>query len=151
MARFLLSTEILVITAKGADSALRDDGLLGRMPLADVAVSALSLEWIAAEAEVAPSYSALLRKKLRQNLQWLRIRIEAEGGSVLYISSEVLRHWGDVFLLDLKDDSGGEIPTEERLVVATALAEGLTYFCYEHDWCKVLAEKLGVSLSHPEA
>ena len=143
MASHLLGTRLLFDHLKTGGTNSR---LLQRK-LRDIAVSAVSLEWILADAEKA-QLSPHARLKWRTNVVRFRERLTSEGGGVLPLSLRALEHWGRLQLLELKSTRSGvetELATEERLVIATAAANGLIYLCDPETWLEQLQHEIGLA------
>jgi hypothetical protein len=152
MARALMSTDVLAACLGGQRSRS-----LARLPLSELAISALSLEWIIADAERAATLEPWERRAWRANAAAFARAIHTAGGEILGISNETISAWGRTTILDLVHvqvtATGGvaaevflHMPTEERLVVATASASGLVYLTFRRDWNEKLEESLGLSV-----
>jgi hypothetical protein len=146
MARWLLSTEIVIAVLAEGD-AFR---LLGARPLRDIAISAVSFEWIAADLELA-SLDPATRQQLRTNIVRLRELIRASGGEIPAVSLQALERWGRLQVLDLRhhydpDKEPTRMPVEERLVVATAAASGFVYVTYARQWNAILLADLRLAI-----
>jgi hypothetical protein len=134
LARFLLSTELLLdlIHRGGSDE-------LGAISSRDLAASALSFELILAEIDRDLSLTPVTRRQWRANTVSFRQRFRARGGRIIAISESTLEKWGHIWNLELYHtyshaEGPVEMSSEERLVVATALAEGLIYVSLQRDW-----------------
>ncbi len=145
MAKWLLSTEV-VVAVLGEGNTTR---ILGSRPLREVAVSAVSFEWISADLELA-AIRPSQRQQLRTNVTRFRELVRASGGQIPAISTRALERWGRLLVLSLEHSrSAGSkelMPVEERLVVATAASEGLVYTTFRRGWNTTLETDLGISL-----
>ena len=142
MARYLVSTELLVDFIYGG----APDTLAGMHPR-DLAVSALSFEFILAEIEGNSALTPVARRQWRSNVVQFRQRLRATGGEIINISERTLEKWGQVWNLNLSHtysyaEGAVEMSSEERLVVATASAEGLIYLTPQRDWNAEIENKL---------
>lgn len=144
MARWILSTDLVI------EFLRRGEGLIGPIKLPDLAVSALTFNYILAEVE----YSALQpaeRSRFRTSVLRFRDMLRASGGEIPTLNGEALEQWGRVHLLKLQHRNleigeTFEMPTEERLVVATAVASGYVYITQKRDWNPVLEKALNLQL-----
>ena len=140
--RFMVATELLM------------EHLLGRSasivyPLPDLAVSAVTLEWIQADVELDQDLQPSERSKWRTNLTNFRKTLVQSGGEVPALSENALERWGKAMLLDLTHDYGlgpQEMPSEERLVVASASELGLIYLTSPRDWNYALENEFGLAV-----
>lgn len=149
MAKYLLSTDLLLqyLQEAGASTSLSS------RKLKDLAVSALSLEWIVADSErmqITPND----RRKWRTNVTRFREILLRSGGEVLALSEQAIEQWGKVELLTLthretQDSEPHSMSTEERLVVATAAAGGYIYLTHMRDWNATIEVELGITVETP--
>ena len=145
MATWLLSTETTVdVLAEG--NAIT---FLGKAHLREFAISSVTFEWIAADLDLQ-SLQPAVRQQLRTNLSRLREQLRQQGGEIPAISTEALQYWGRLLVLNLQHrrDPNSEpesMPTEERLIVATAAASGFVYVTPRRDWNSALTE-FGISV-----
>jgi hypothetical protein len=145
LARVLLSTEFLV---EGLHR-----GLSGPLDfrLRDVAVSAVSIALILAQLEADHKLTPAGRRRWRSNVLNFRQGLRAAGGQVTDVSERTLERWGEMWNLDLHhvyNHSEGpvEMSSEERMVVATAVSNGLIYLTPKRDWNAEIEARLNVSL-----
>jgi hypothetical protein len=101
---------------------------------------------VAAEQKRDPG----LRAKWRGNVIRFREQLSASGGDIPGLSLQAIERWGRAQLLELRHRAGGnaihDMPTEERLVVATAVASGYIYLTHRRDWNPALTAELGLSV-----
>ena len=139
MAKYLLSTDLLIQhLGEGAASTA-----LASRKMRDLAVCALSFEWIIAEAE--KKLEPQDRVKWRTNVTRFRETLLRNGGEVLAISEQALEQWGRLTILTLVH-KGVQMSTEERLVAATAAASGYIYLTQARDWNKAIEAGLEVAI-----
>jgi hypothetical protein len=116
--------------------------------LRELAVSGISFEWMLIDAERIGD--PVVRAKWRANIVRFREQISLSGGDIPGISLQAIERWGRVQLLPLShrmtDGTSYDMPTEERLVVATAVASGYIYLTEPRDWNSILVAELAVSL-----
>jgi len=90
------------------------------------------------------------RAKWRGNITRFREQLSSSGGDVPGLSLQAIERWGRAQLLDLqhrrRNDTVYAMPTEERLVVATAAASGYIYLSEFRDWIPTLIAELGLSV-----
>jgi predicted nucleic acid-binding protein len=142
----ILSSEVVV-------EYLRRGGKLAALttvPLRDIAVSALTFSWILAEAENS-HLQAIDRSRWRTTIIRFRDVLRAGGGDIPALSAEAIQAWGQIHLLHLHhtDPATGiisEMPTEDRLVVAIAIASGYIYVTHHRDWNSTLEEQMKLPL-----
>ena len=141
--RYLAATDYLL------DHLVTGGAGMSPVQLADLAVSAVSLERILADVELDGELSASERSKWRTNLANFRKLLVQSGGQVPAVSGEALEQWGKVLLLNLQHDYGygpEEMSAEERLVVATAADLGLIYLTPHRQWNDTLREDYGLAI-----
>ena len=141
--RFMVATELLLEELVGGGASLSS------FPLADLAVGAVTLEWILADVEMDTQLHPSERSKWRTNLTNFRKALIQAGGTVTAVSEEALERWGKAMLLDLRHGSGTAsygMPVEERLIIATAAELGLIYLTSRRDWNDTLQEAFGLSI-----
>lgn len=141
--RYLSATDFLLEHLAGGGAAL------SRHLLSDLAVSAVTLEWILADVELDETLSSIDRNRWRTNLANFRKALTQAGGSVPSVSEKALESWGKARLLDLRHDYGDgpeEMPSEERLVIATAAELGLIYLTPPRDWNETLRNNFGLAI-----
>src|SRR4051812_19076236 len=98
----MVATDLLIEELLGRGSAL------ARYPLADLGVSAVTLEWILADVETDAHMSSGDRSKWRTNLTNFRKGLVQSGGEVPALSEGALERWGKAMLLDLTHNDGAE-------------------------------------------
>lgn len=143
----LIGAEPLIEYLGGEDF---DEGAISGRPLADIAVSAVTFEWLIADAESDPELSADARGMWRTNLNHFRKQLEQSGGECPALTHKDLSHWGKLLIADLEhkyeDGEVKRMPNEERLAIATALEFGYIYFTKARDWNAVLQSRFRLSL-----
>ena len=141
--RYLAATELLSAHLSGIDRPTAS------VPLAELAISAVSLEWILADAELDEEISAPERNNWRTNVTNFRKLLIQSGGMVTAVSEDCLEQWGKAILLKLEHQFDGEpeaMSSEERLVVATAKELGLIYLTPARDWNETLRSDFGLAI-----
>jgi hypothetical protein len=145
LARFLVSTELLVdFLHRGASQAL------ATIPVRDLAVSALSFALVLAEVEADRTLTPASRQQWRSNVLGFRQALRAQGGQITDVSERTLEKWGEIWNLQLfhvysQAEGPVEMSSEERMVVATALTNGLIYLTPDRDWNAEIEDKLQVA------
>jgi hypothetical protein len=147
MARWLLSTDVLIrhIGTGGQDF------VLGAKRLRDIAVSGVSFEWILADIELRQDLAPAMRLKWRSNVTRFRDQLRSSGGDVPGLSLQALERWGRLQVLELKHQfkhaaDSIHMPTEERLVVASAAAGGYIYCSDHRQWNRTIERELHLAI-----
>jgi hypothetical protein len=141
--RYLAATEFLIDHLSGGGNPPPP------VALSELAVSAVSLEWILVDVETSDELSPGERSKWRTNVTNFRKLLVQSGGSVTAVSEQTLEEWRKAMLLDLTHDHGEgpeEMSSEERLVVATASELGLIYLTPRRDWNEALRDEYGLAI-----
>ncbi len=147
MLRWLLGTDLLVKYFQEGD----------RLPLFcgrhahEIAVSAVSIEWLLQTTERSSQFSPIERERWRENILFFREYLFSYGGAVLDVSKEAWEVWRTLGLISMKwhpvegtDDI--EMPVEERIVLATAVASQLTFLTTSQDWISTSGSSVPVRI-----
>jgi hypothetical protein len=145
--RYLLGTDALIDQLQAGEKSPA-----ATIELSDLAVSAISFEWLLADIEKNRGFNAEQRVAWRANVQNFRSQLVEQGGQVLPLSLEALEIWGRLMLLDLHDErtvAGKKrriaLSAEERLVIATAIERGMIYLTPQRAWNRILQDRRGLA------